>query len=183
MKIIFFFYIIFFFLQNSGYASNKDNIVKKLNSIDNLSFNFIQTIGDKDEEGECIIQYPKKIFCKYTKKNNKIIVSNGTSIVIKNNQQYYRYPIKSTPFEFILDKQFLINKINSSRLNEFQEKYLFIQIFENNNNINVFFSKNNFNLVGWQVEDIYQNLAVTYIFDTTINKNIDEKIFNLPLND
>jgi len=82
-----------------------------------------------------------------------------------------------------LDKQFLINKINSSRLNEFQEKYLFIQIFENNNNISVFFSKKNFNLVGWQVEDIYQNLAVTYIFDTTINKNIDEKIFNLPLND
>ena len=82
-----------------------------------------------------------------------------------------------------MDKQFLINKINSSRLNEFQEKYLFIQIFENNNNINVFFSKKNFNLVGWQVEDIYQNLAVTYIFDTTINKNIDEKIFNLPLND
>ena len=82
-----------------------------------------------------------------------------------------------------MDKQFLINKINSSRLNEFQEKYLFIQIFENNNNINVFFSKKNFNLVGWQVEDVYQNLAVTYIFDTTINKNIDEKIFNLPLND
>ena len=91
--------------------------------------------------------------------------------------------MKSTPFEFILDKQFLINKINSSKLNEFQEKYLFIQIFENNNNINVFFSKKNFNLVGWQVEDIYQNLAVTYIFDTTINKNIDEKIFKLPLND
>ena len=62
MKIIFFFSIIFFFLQNSGYASNKDNIVKKLNSISNLSFNFIQTIGDKDEEGECIIQYPKKNF-------------------------------------------------------------------------------------------------------------------------
>ena len=82
-----------------------------------------------------------------------------------------------------MDKQFLINKINSSRLNEFQEKYLFFQLFENNNNINVFFSKKNFNLVGWQVEDIYQNLAVTYIFDTTINKNIDEKIFNLPLND
>ena len=38
--------------------------------------------------------------------------------------------MKSTPFEFILDKQFLINKINSSKLNEFQEKYLFIQIFE-----------------------------------------------------
>jgi len=30
------------------------------------------------------------------------------------------------------------------------------------------------------VEDIYQNLAVTYIFNTSINSKIDEKLFNLP---
>ena len=38
----------------------------------------------------------------------------------------------------------------------------------------------NYELIGWQVEDIYQNLAITYIFDTVINKNINEKIFRLP---
>ena len=100
---------IFFFLSITfGHASLKENIVKKLNLIDNISFSFIQTIGGKDEKGECIIQYPKKIFCEYEKRNNKILVSNGKSIVIKSNKQYYRYPIKSTPFEFLLDKQFLI---------------------------------------------------------------------------
>ena len=57
-------------------------------------------------------------------------------------------------------------------------KYLFFKIIENNNNINIFFSKKNYELIGWQVEDIYQNLAVTYIFDTSINKNIDEKYLN-----
>ena len=51
--------------------------------------------------------------------------------------------------------------------------------FENNNNISVF-SKKNYEIIGWQVEDVYQNLAVTYIFDKSINKNIDEKIFKLP---
>tara|TARA_Y100001936_G_scaffold227560_1_gene247961 strand:+ start:1606 stop:2157 length:552 start_codon:yes stop_codon:yes gene_type:complete len=183
MKIILFFFTIFFFIQTTVKASNKENIVKKLSTINNLSFNFIQTIGEKDEEGECVIKYPKKIFCKYKKRNNKIIVSNGNSLVIKSKKQYYRYPIKTTPFEYLLDKKFLIEKINSSELNEIENKYLFIQIVENNNNINVFFNKKNFTLVGWQVEDVYQNLSVTYIFDTSINKNIDEKIFRLPLND
>ena len=183
MKIILFFFTIFFFIQTTVKASNKENIVKKLSTINNLSFNFIQTIGEKDEEGECVIKYPKKIFCKYKKRNNKIIVSNGNSLVIKSKKQYYRYPIKTTPFEYLLDKKFLIEKINSSELNEIENKYLFIQIVENNNNINVFFNKKNFTLVGWQVEDVYQNLAVTYIFDLKSNKKINKKIFNLPKND
>ena len=100
--------------------------------------------------------------------------------MIKNNNQFYRYPIKSTPFEFILDKEFLLNKINSSQLIEVEDKYLYIQINENNNNINIFFSKKNYEIIGWQVEDIYQNLAVTYIFETSINKVINKKIFVLP---
>ena len=38
----------------------------------NISFNFIQTINGKDEKGECVIKYPKKIFCEYARSNNKI---------------------------------------------------------------------------------------------------------------
>jgi len=80
---------IFFFLTTTfGHTSFKEDIVKKLNLINNISFSFIQTISGKDEKGECIIQYPKKIFCEYEKRNNKILVSNGKSVVIKNNQQY-----------------------------------------------------------------------------------------------
>ncbi len=127
--------------------------------------------------------YPKKIFCEYEKRRKKILVSNGNSLVIKNNKQYYRYPLKSTPFEFLLDKQYLINKIKSSKIDEIKNKFLLFQIIEKNNNINVFFSKDNYELIGWQIEDIYQNLAVTYIFDTAFNKKINEKIFKLPKND
>ena len=175
--------ILFFFFQNElVYASNKENIIKKLSKIDNISFNFIQTIDEKDEKGKCIVQYPKKIFCEYEKKKNKILVSNGRSLVIKNNKQYFRYPIKKTPFEFLLNKQYLINKINTSEISEVEDRYLFFQIIENNSNINIFFSKKNYELVGWQIEDVYQNLAVTYIFNSIINKKIDEKIFILPKN-
>ena len=70
--------------------------------------------------------------------------------------------------------------MNSSELNETDGNYFFFQINEDNNNINIFFSKKNFELVGWQVEDAYQNLAVTYIFDIHINGVVDEKLFKLP---
>ena len=100
--------------------------------------------------------------------------------MIKKGRQYFRYPLKSTPFEYLLDKNFLINKIKSTNLTETNEKYLFFKIDENNNNINVFFSKKNYDLVGWQIEDVYQNLAVTYIFNSKINLNINEKLFTLP---
>ncbi len=180
MKKILLIFIFFFLLQNNLVASNKTKIINKLNKTKNLSFKFIQTVNDKNEEGKCTIQYPKKIYCEYEEENKKILVSNGKSLVIKNKKQYYRYPLKSTPFEFLLDKEFLINIMNSSKLNETENNYFFFQINENNNNINIFFSKKNYELVGWQVEDIYQNLAVTYIFDTLINGLVDEKLFKLP---
>ena len=135
--------IFFFGFQNFGNASYKDNIVRQLNKTENISFSFIQTIGGKDERGECIVKYPKKIFCEYETRRNKILVSNGRSLVIKNNKQYYRYPIKKTPFEFLLDKNFLINKINSSKINEVENRYLFFQISENNNNIAFILMGNN----------------------------------------
>ena len=76
----------------------------------------------------------------------------------------------------------MINKIKFSPLSEIESKYLFFQINEKNNNINVFFDKKNHELIGWQVEDIYQNLVVTFIFNTSINKDIDQKLFVLPEN-
>ena len=159
MKKYFIILIIIFFFQNNLNAAVEDNIIEKLDRIKNITFNFIQTINGKDEKGKCTILYPKKIFCEYEKRNKKILVSNGSSVVIKKGQQFFRYPIESTPFEFLLDKIFLINKIKNSNLKEVEDKYLFFEIKENNNNINIFFSKKNYDLVGWQVEDVYQNLA------------------------
>ena len=178
----FFLLLIFFLFQNNSIASIKKNTIENLKKIENMTFSFVQTIGQKDEKGDCTIQYPKKIFCKYESRINKILVSNGTSLVIKNDRQYYRYPLKSTPLEFILNKNYLIKKIETSKLNKTNDKYFYFEIDEENNKINIFFNKENFKLVGWQVEDIYQNLAVTYIFNSEINKNIDEKIFKLPAN-
>ena len=83
----------------------------------------------------------------------------------------------------MLDKEYLISKLNISKPRELDKKYLNYQILENNNEINIFFDKKNFNLVGWQIEDIYQNLSITFISSVRINQNISDKIFELPKKD
>ena len=179
-KVFLFFFLLNLF--NYSYASVESKIINNFKTINNISFNFKQTINDKIEEGNCIIQYPKKINCKYNNLKKKLIVSNGNSLVIKNqaNNQYYRYPLKKTPLELILDKDFLINQINNSEYRIVDDKYVNFTILKNNNEINIFFDKKNLNLVGWQTEDVYQNLVVTYIYKLKINQKIDKNLFKLP---
>ena len=167
--------------NNIALGSIKENIINNLIITNNFSFNFEQNINGKVDKGECVIEYPKKIFCKYKNKSNKILVSNGRSLVIKNkNGSYYRYPIKKTPLNFILDKNFLINKINIIDERIVSDKFINFKILKDNNEINIFFDNKNFNLIGWQTIDIYQNLNITYISNLKINQKIKKNTFRLP---
>ena len=178
--------IIFFILSfnSSALPSIKGEIIAQMRLTQNLSFNFIQTINNKKEDGKCTIKYPKKIWCEYNNYNKKIIVSDGNSLVIKNRNSgsYYIYPLRKTPLEFLLNKEYLISKIKNLEPREINNKYINFMIFENSNKINIFFDKENVSLVGWQTEDIYQNLAVTFITSVKINQKINDKIFILPKN-
>ena len=179
-RILILFLILNFY--NQVQASTKNKIIFKLEQINNLSFYFKQTINEKNEKGYCTIKYPKKIYCAYKNTNKKIIVSNGKSLVIKNRSSgtYYMYPLNKTPFEFLLDKNYLIEKINNLESKEIENEYIYFEILENNNKINIFFDKKTFNLIGWQTEDIYQNLVITFISSIEINQKINDRIFILP---
>ena len=178
--------IIFLILNfyNPVYSSIKEEIISQMELTNNLSFDFIQTINNKNENGKCIIKYPKKIWCEYNNSNKKIIVSNGKSLVIKNKNSgsYYIYPLNKTPLIFLLDKEYLISKMSILEPREIDNKYINFTIIENNNAVNLFFDKNDLSLVGWQTEDIYQNLAITFISSVKINQKIYSKIFILPKN-
>ena len=176
--------LLFFSFYFPANSSPKDKIISQMRLTSNLSFNFLQTINDKSEDGKCIIEYPKKIFCEYSNPSKKILVSNGKSLVIKTNNKgsYYRYPLNKTPLEFLLDKEYLISKIKELELRDVDNKYLNFKIFENNNEINIFFDKKDLNLIGWQTKDIYQNLSITFISSVEKNQQINNKIFNLPKN-
>ena len=166
---------------NLAQGSIKENIINKLKKIDNLSFVFEQNINGKTENGNCIIEYPKKIFCKYKKFNDKILVSNGKSLVIKTKSgSYYRYSIKRTPLNYILDKNFLINEIQNLEGRMIDNKFINFKILIEGNEINVFFDSNNYNLIGWQTLDIYQNLSITYINSLKSNQILEKNFFKLP---
>jgi|TARA_B110000046_G_scaffold184699_1_gene223907 outer membrane lipoprotein-sorting protein len=171
-------------LYTPTFSSTKEKVIIKMKLINILSFDFIQTINEKKENGSCIIKYPKKIYCKYEGYNKKIIVSDGRSLVIKNRNSgnYYIYPLKRTPLELLLDKKYLISKIKKSKLQLIDNKFLTFKVFENNNEMNVFFDKNTLILTGWQTEDIYQNLSIIFISSIKINEKINDKIFILPKN-
>ena len=178
--------IVFLILNfySMAHSTTKEKIISQLKLVNNLSFNFIQTIEDQNENGKCIIKYPKKIWCEYDNSKKKIIVSNGRSLVIKNRNSgsYYIYPLKKTALIFLLDKEYLISKMNILEPREIDNKYVNFTILEKNNKINIFFDKKNLSLVGWQTEDMYQNLVVTFISSIKVNQNINNKIFILPKN-
>ncbi|MDC3037324.1 outer-membrane lipoprotein carrier protein LolA [Candidatus Pelagibacter sp.] len=171
---------IFLILIIKSSASNKEQIIKNLNNTKNLDFNFEQNINGKIENGNCTIEYPKKIFCEYAKSNNKILVSNGKSLVIKTITSYYRYPLNKTPLNFILDKEFLINKINFLEERIIDGSLINYTIKENDIEINVFFNNETYDLIGWQNTDVYQNFNITFLSSIRKNRILSKNIFKLP---
>ena len=175
----YFFIFIFLISFTNSHAENKDKIIEKLQNTKNLVFEFEQNINGKIENGNCTIQYPKKIYCKYLK-NNKILVSNGKSLVIKTITSFYRYPLQKTPLNLILDKNYLIKKIYNLEEKIFNNTQINFTIYENDNKIDIFFDNKTFYLIGWQTKDIYQNINFTYLSSIQVNQKIEKDLFKLP---
>ena len=173
-----YFFICLIFISNTQ-ASNKDKIIENLQNTENLNFEFEQNINGKIENGNCTIQYPKKIYCKYLK-NNKILVSNGKSLIIKTITSFYRYPLQKTPLNLILDKNYLIKKIYNLEEKIVNDTQINFTIYENDNKIDIFFDNKTFYLIGWQTKDIYQNINYTYLSSIQVNQQIEKDLFKLP---
>ena len=175
-------FCLIFFSNISAQSSSNQKIINHLENINSLQFKFTQRIDNNNiEKGECIILYPKKIFCEYYDICNKILVSNGKSLVINSDKitNYYRYPLDKTPLNFILDKNFLISKMNKA---DDDENYPFYYVFNfeyESSSIKVFFDKESLDLMGWETKDVYQNLIQTFLTDININIDVEEKIFSI----
>ena len=179
MKYIIFILILFYPLNIL--ASSKQLIKNKLEETDNISFKFIQKIGNKTEQGKCIILYSKKILCKYDDIYNKILVSNGRSLVInsKKIKNYLRYKLKDTPLDLILDKKFLLDKLNQVETIKENDETFSLKIAHNNNLLNIFFDKISYEIKGWTTTDIYLNKVETKLSNVETNIMINKKIFRV----
>ena len=174
-------FILIFFYPINIFASSKELIKNKLNETDNISFKFIQKIGKKTEKGDCIISYPKKILCKYDDIYNKILVSNGRSLVINSQKitNYLRYQLKDTPLNLILDKKFLLDKLDQVETIKENDETFSFEIVHNNNLLNIFFDKISYEIKGWATTDIYLNKVETKLSNVETNIMIDERIFRV----
>ena len=165
-------------------ANIKENIIYNLQNTQNLNFDFEQNVNGKIETGNCTIEYPKKIFCRYNLEDKKVLISDGKSLVINSKfKSYYKYPIDRTPLNYILDKEFLVKKIRDLDQRIVNDKFINFTIFKNDNEINIFFDKIKFDLIGWQTIDIYQNLNITYISSIQKNRILKKNLFKLPEKD
>jgi len=177
------YFLIFFLIifNSNSKAEFKNKIINNLKITNNLDFNFEQNINGKIENGNCIIEYPKKIFCEYARSNNKILVSNGKSLVVKTRTSYYRYPLEKTPLNFILDKKFLIEKINNLEGRIVDKRLINYTIKDKETEIQIFFDAKTYDFVGWQNTDIYQNFNITFISSVRKNRVLSKNLFKIPL--
>ena len=115
---------------------------------------------------------------------NIIRAEKGRPIFFKNyNDAVVNLPnqaISKTPLNFILNKEFLLKKINNLDERIVDEKFINFNFIENDNEINIFFDTKTHNLIGWQTLDIYQNLSITYLNSIIKNQKIKKSIFELP---
>ena len=179
MKYIYFLVILIFPLNSI--ADPIFEIKDNLKNTNNVYFKFIQKINDKIEKGECKISYPKKIYCKYEGVFEKVLVSNGRSLIInsKKIKDYLRYDIKDTPLNLILDKEFLLKKLDEvGELKTSDETFSF-NIEHKNSLVTIFFDKESYDIKGWSTIDIYQNKVETVLSNVQTNMMIDQSIFRI----
>ena len=179
MKYIYLLLILIFPLNSI--AAPIVEIKNKLNNTKNIYFKFIQKISNKIEKGECRISYPKKIYCKYDDVFEKVLVSNGRSLIInsKKIKDYLRYDIKDTPLNLILDKEFLLKKLDEvGELKTSDETFSF-NIEHKNSLVTIFFDKESYDIKGWSTIDIYQNKVETVLSNVQTNMMIDQRIFRI----
>jgi len=165
-----------------SFSSPKKNIIDNLNKTNNLSFDFIQQIEEKVEIGKCKIQYSNLIYCLYDNKDKKEMVSNGRSLVIKNNRynSTYIYPLKTTPLKYILDKEFILNEIRKLKPEKKNNDKIEFLLTNEAKSIKIFFDKKSYDLIGWEMIDIYQNKVNFQISNIKKNILIDKNQFKLP---
>ena len=83
-KIIFLFqiFVISFLSINISFADIQKNLINKITATKTLSFNFKQTIEEKEEVGSCVIKYPLLMKCDYENFKQKSVISNGKTVVV-----------------------------------------------------------------------------------------------------
>ena len=177
-------FIIILFYSNTLLANVADEIVRKLNETNNISFEFEQITNNQNESGKCLLVFPGKLKCIYNSKDGKeILVTNKSLYIIKHKfKRSYRYPIKNSAFNIILNKNKIlenIKMIDPSNIKETPKKYFYEVQASEGIYVKIFFGKKNKMLKGWETISYNQEPVIFNILNPVINSELKEK-FILP---
>jgi len=180
-KFLYIFLIIVFGFENLAIADEKENIIDKLKNTKSLKFNFKQKTNEKIEIGVCYLVFPRKLKCNYedSKQKELIINKNRLAITQKRYNKTLYYSVKKSPFLKILDKKQLIELIKESIL-EYKDNQIHLTNNNNARKITILFNKKNFDLIGWKINDQFQNKISFLIKILSKNQKINLKIFEIP---
>ena len=179
--IIFLFTIIYSF---NSLGSTTDEIAKKLNETNSIIFSFEQTSNNLNEKGKCYLLFPGNLKCVYLGEEGKeILVKNNSLYIIKHKfKRSYRYPIKNSAFNIVLDKSKILENlktINPSKIGTQNDNYFYEIRTDDGVFVKIFFNKKSKILKGWETISYNQEPVKFNIINPKINTEFKEK-FILP---
>jgi outer membrane lipoprotein-sorting protein len=158
-------------------------LVDKLETTKTLSFNFRQTIAEREEIGKCYIKYPLLMKCDYEGFKKKSIISNGRTVAIikKKYKKIYYYPIKTTPLFTILKKKQILDLVKNNKPKKISSNLIEYELIGKKSNIiKIFFDKNLLEFKGWETNDAYSNKVIFLISNLKTNIIINSDFFKIP---
>ncbi len=169
------------FFCNKLNASEKIKIIENLRNINSLQFNFTQLSGDGQENGSCILVYPKKMRCIYDEQKKEIIVNYDYLYLInKEENKNYNYSIKDTPLGVMLDKESLIEKLSNIKKFNISNNFIIATVdISSAESVDIYFEPKNFTILGWRIKNYDKSTLEFMMKNIKINAISDEK-FQIP---
>jgi outer membrane lipoprotein-sorting protein len=169
------------FFCNQLNASEKNKIIENLKKINSLQFNFTQLSSDGQENGSCILIYPKKMRCIYDEQKKEIIINDDYLYLInKEENKNYNYNIKDTPLGVMLDKKILIEKLsNIEKFNITNNFVIAVIDISSTESVDIYFEPKSFIILGWRIKNYEKSTLEFMMKNIIVNVNSDEK-FQIP---
>ena len=162
-------------------ASEKNKVIENLKKINSLQFNFTQLSSDGQENGNCILVYPKKMRCIYDDQKKEIVVNDDYLYLInKEENKNYNYSIKDTPLGVMLDKESLIEKLLNIEKFNISNNFIIVAVdISSAESVDIYFEPKNFTILGWRIKNYDKSTLEFMMKNIKINFVSDEK-FQIP---
>ena len=165
------------FFCNQLNASEKNKIIENLKKINSLQFNFTQLSSDGQENGSCILIYPKKMRCIYEDQKKEVIIKDDYLYLInKEENKNYNYSIRDTPLGVMLDKESLIGKLLNIEKFNISNNFIIAAVeISSNESVDIYFEPKNFTILGWRIKNYEKSTLEFMMKNIIVNVNSEEK--------